>query len=298
MSALSQPRAMLLVITADEIFGRTLETLFVPAGYHVVRVRTVDDAIQDARAQSPDVLVLDAGLLRADAAATCGRLRAMPEVGHRTPLVVASTSPLTQAERRDALRAGAWHLVEAPFNPQLLIPRLDVFVEAKREADSYRDSAQWDPATGLYTIVGLRRQAVELASRAARTKEPLACVAFSPLVEGETRDAVLEALARALRELGRRSDAIGSLGRGFFAVVAPATPATGAVRMAERLAGGVDANARTQLRAGFDVATSVDISEPDQVAVQLTEHARAAAAEARQGNGGGAGWIRRWQNGH
>ena len=57
---------MLLVITGDDIFGRTLETLFAPAGYHVVRVATVDEAVQDARAQGPDVVILHADLLRAD----------------------------------------------------------------------------------------------------------------------------------------------------------------------------------------------------------------------------------------
>ena len=285
---------MVLVITGDDIFGRTLETLFMPAGYHVVRVLTVDGAVADARAQSPDVVVLDADLLRADAAATCARLRALPEVGHRTPLVVCSTSRLSPAERRDALRAGAWHLVEAPFNLEDLILRLNVFVEAKREADSYRDSAQWDPATGLYTVVGLRRRTVELASRAARTGEPLACVVFSPAAAAAGRQIVLDALAQALRELGRRSDAIGTLGGGFFAVVAPATPAPGAVRMAERLAGGVDADARVQLRAGFDVAASVEISELDQVAVRLTEHARVAAVEA-SGSTNGNGWLREYR---
>jgi DNA-binding response OmpR family regulator len=296
MSTSSQRRAMLLVITGDDIFGRTLETLFAPAGYHVVRVRTVDEAVQDARAQGPDVVILHADLLRADAARTCARLRELPEVGYRTPLVVSSTTPLSQAERRDALRAGAWHLVEAPFNPEDLILRLNVFVDAKREADAFRDSAQWDPATGLYTVVGLRRRTVEMASRAARTGEPIACLVFSPAEAVATPEALVEALVRTLRELGRRSDAIGSLGHGHFGVVAPATPDAGAARMAERLAGGIEPNARAQLRAGFDVATSVKVDETDRLAVQLMEHARAAAAEARRASSGD--WLKRWQNGH
>ena len=285
---------MLLVITGDDIFGRTLETLFAPAGYHVVRVATVDEAVQDARAQGPDVVILHADLLRADAAATCARLRELPEVGHRTPLVVSSTTPMTQAERRDALRAGAWHLAEAPFNTEDLILRLKVFVEAKREADAYRDSAQWDPATGLYTVVGLRRRTVEMASRAARTGEPLACVVFSPAAAAGSREAIVAALVQTLRQLGRRSDAIGTLGQGHFGVVAPATPVAGATRMAERLAGGLEADVRAALRAGLDVATDVKMDETDRLAIQLMEHARAAAADARQGNGD---WLKRWQNG-
>lgn len=285
---------MLLVITSDDFYGRTLETLFSPAGYHVVRVPTVDDALQDARAQAPDVVVLHADLLRADAAATCARLRELPELGHRTPLVVTSTSRLSPAERRDALRAGAWHLVEAPFDPEDLILRLNVFVEAKREADGYRDSAQWDPVTGLYTEMGLRRRAAEIAARVARTKEPMACVVFSLSPGASKPAAALEALVKALRELGRRSDAIGSLHRGQFAVVAPATPVAGATRLAERLTGGMAPEARAQLRGGFDVALAVEADEPERVAVQLLDHARLAATEATHGNGG---WLRMYRRG-
>ena len=104
----------------------------------------------------------------------------------------------------------------------------------------------------------------------------------------------MAALVQTLRQLGRRSDAIGTLGQGHFGVVAPATPVAGATRMAERLAGGLEADVRAALRAGLDVATDVKMDETDRLAIQLMEHARAAAADARQGNGD---WLKRWQNG-
>jgi PleD family two-component response regulator len=284
-------RASLLVITHDDLFGRTLETLFAPAGYHVSRAPTVDDALQRARTEALDAIVLHAELLRTDAVAICARLRELPELGRRTPLVVCSTSPLSPAERRDAFRAGAWHLVEAPFNPEDLILRLDVFLEAKREADHYRDAAFWDPLTGLYTLTGIQHRAVELAALAARAKEPLACVVLLPAVRVAARETVLEAVARALRDLGRRSDAIGSLGEGQFAVVAPATPAAGAAKLAQRFAGGMDVGVRPDLRAGFDVAALVD--QPTLVAPRLIDHARVAAAAAAI-DGAGA-WLREYR---
>lgn len=285
--------ALLLVIARDDLFGRTLETLFAPAGCLVARVHTVDAAIESARTRAPDVVVLHADLLRADAAATCARLRHLPQVGHRTPLVVCSTSPLSPAERRDALRAGAWHLVEAPFNPDDLLPRLDVFVDAKREADGFRDAAFWDPITGLYTPRGIQHRAVELAALAARAKEPLACVVLSPAVAAAARDEVVDAMARALHDLGRRSDAIGWLSEGQFAVVAAATPAAGAARLAERLASGMDRGVRPDLRAGFDVAVEVD--QPIVVAPRLIDHARTAAAAAAGDTA--REWLREYRGG-
>lgn len=282
--------ASLLVITPDDLFGRTLETLFAPAGYTVSLAAGVDDGMRRARRQAPDVVLLHAELLRTDAAATCARLRELPELGHRTPLVVCSTDPLSPAERRDALRAGAWHLLEAPFNPEDLLPRLEVFIQAKREAESFREAAFWDPATGLYTPFGIQHRAVEMAWLAARAKEPLACVVLSPAAVSAARDALLQAVAQTLRDLGRRSDAIGSLGEGLFAVVAPGTPKPGAARLAERVASGVNSVVRPDLRAGFDVAPTVD--QPTVVAPRLIDHARLAAEEATRD--GANGWLREY----
>lgn len=295
MSAPFKRQATLLVVTGDDIFGRMLDTLFGPAGYRTVRVSTVDEAVRHARAYGPDLVVLHSDLLRADAVVTCARLRDLPEVGRRTPLVAVATLPLSPAERRNTLRAGVWHLAETPFNPEDLILQLNVFVEAKREADSYRDSAEWDPLTGLYTSVGVRQRAVELAARAARTKEPLACVVFSLAGATVRPEMVLDELVRALRAMGRRSDVIGKMGREQFAVLAPATPAEGAMRLAERLTSGMDPGARAQLRGGLDVAGRIDVDKADRIAPQLIEHASAAAADATEGNNG---WLKRWDNGH
>jgi len=283
--------ASLLIVTSDDVFGRTLETLLAPAGYQITRVYRVDEVIQRARREAPDVVVLHADLLRPDTAATCARLRELPELGHRTPLVVCSSHPLTPVERRDALRAGAWHLLEAPFHLDDILPRLDVFIQAKREAETFREAALRDPDTGLYTPQGIQHRAVELASRAARAREPLACVVLSPAAATVARQALLEAVTRALRDLGRRSDAIGSLGEDLFAVVAPATPAPGAARLAQRLANGVDVVVRPDLRAGFAVAPIVD--QPAAVAPRLIEHARRAAAEATKE--AADGWLREYR---
>ena len=289
----AQASATLLVVSPDELISRALETLFVPAGYQVAWVARVDDAVHRARRQAPDVVLLHADLLRTDAADTCARLRELPQLGHRTPVVVFSAHQLSPTERRDALRAGAWHLLEAPFNPEDLFPRLEVFIQAKREAESFREAAFWDPGTGLYTPLGIQHRAVELASLAARAREPLACVVLSPAVATAARNALLEAVSRALRELGRRSDAIGSLGEGRFAVVAPATPKPGAARLAERVASGVNAVVRPDLRAGFDVAATV--YQPVLAAPQLIDHARLAAEEATRDTGNG--WIREYRGG-
>jgi len=74
-------------------------------------------------------------------------------------------------------------------------------------------------------------------------------------------------------------------------VVAPATPAAGAAKLAQRFAGGMDVGVRPDLRAGFDVAALVD--QPTLVAPRLIDHARVAAAAAAI-DGAGA-WLREYR---
>src|SRR5437763_22968 len=82
--------------------------------------------------------------------------------------------------------------------------------------------------------------------------------ALAPVtVDGQNGDAV-NLLGRVLRATGRRSDAIGRVGPGEFAVIAPGTDRAGAVLLAERLAravttaAGGGSTSAPGLRAGYD----------------------------------------------
>src|SRR5439155_298177 len=84
--------------------------------------------------------------------------------------------------------------------------------------------------------------------------QPLACVALAPVTTDGQNGAAVDLLAEVLRGTARRSDAIGRVGPGEFAVIAPGTDRVGAVLLAERLARGVKtlAGATPGLRAGYD----------------------------------------------
>src|SRR5207245_6053562 len=89
--------------------------------------------------------------------------------------------------------------------------------------------------SGLYTRRGLERRARELSADAARRRAPLACVAFGIEVDPKGAPAAGSYAAKVLQASGRTSDAIGGLGEGAFAVLAPATAPQGALEMARRL---------------------------------------------------------------
>src|SRR6266571_5278969 len=90
----------------------------------------------------------------------------------------------------------------------------------------------------------------------------------------------LVVLAEVLRGTARRSDAIGRVGPGEFAVIAPGTDRAGAVLLAERLARGVKtlAGATPGLRAGYDAVGNARYTpiEPKNLLSRATTALRAA----------------------
>jgi len=191
----------------------------------------------------------------------------------------------------------------------VLLHKLDTFAGAKREADRLRDDGLLDPVTGLYNARGLARRAREIGADAARRRDPLACVALTPAPEGTRFDdaatdaavvRVAEQLGEVLRRTGRTSDAVGRLGPTEFAIVAPATEAAGAERLAERVREAMDAERmviprahdgaeRVRIRAGYCAVP--DFAESDVDAVEMLVRAASALRQHAGGSGGSSASI-------
>src|SRR6267142_2846028 len=93
-----------------------------------------------------------------------------------------------------------------------------------------------------------------------------------------------------LRATGRRSDAIGRVGPGEFAVIAPGTDRAGAVLLAERVARAVSSasgESAPGLRAGYDAVGNARYTpiEPKNLLARATTALRAAKGQ------GGPNWI-------
>ncbi len=75
----------------------------------------------------------------------------------------------------------------------------------------------------------------------------------------------VERLGKALKDIGRVSDAIGKLGQAEFAILAPSTDASGAVKLAERLATAIKedtsddeiSSGAIEIRAGFAAVDAI-----------------------------------------
>jgi diguanylate cyclase (GGDEF)-like protein len=245
-------RPLLVLIANDQEWSaRSLETILGPRGYAVLRSYNARQTLDLARRVRPDVVILDVRLPDGNGLEVCRTLRGPSYLGSATPILLTSSDPGHRGEQVAAYAAGAWDYVLLPLDGEVLVHKLDTFAAAKREADRLREEGLLDPATGLYNARGLARRAREIGAEASRRRDALACVAFIPApgdgseFDDATADDVVSRIAEKvgglLRRTGRTSDAVGRLGRTEFAIIAPATEAAGAHRLAERVQAAVEA---------------------------------------------------------
>jgi PleD family two-component response regulator len=253
--------------------------------------------LEQAHAAPPDLVALDEVLTDMDTLAASRALRDDPHVGPGTPLLVISTQPPSSPQHHAALRSGVWEFLRHPFNAEEIAAKLDTYVLLKHDSDRARRDTSVADASGFYTVRGLALRAQELTLQAFHHAQPLACVALAPATADGLSAPVVELLAGVLRATGRRSDAIGRVGPGEFAVIAPGTDRAGAVHLAERLARAVttaaragrpDGSARVPgLRVGYDAVGNARYTpiEPKNLLARATTALRAAKGQ------GGPNWI-------
>lgn len=246
-----------LIADAQEWHSRSLESVLGPAGYAVLRAYTGKQAIERAVEARPDLIFVDTDLPDMDGFSVVQMLRDHPAISAATPILMTSPGHASRQKRLDALKAGAWDFIGAAIDGEELPLRLNTLVQAKLESDRLRENGLLDEQTGLYNLRGLARRARELGSTAYRNKAPLACIVLSPLHDEDagTVEQIAQELGRVLKQTGRSSDVIGTLGPGEFAVVAGGTDAAGVERFTERLAEAVEKvfiENRVRVAVGYD----------------------------------------------
>ena len=281
---------LVLIANDQEWSARSLESILGPQGYAVVRAHTGRQAIDLVWRTHPDAIVIDSGMPDIGGVEVCRLLRRDPRFPASTPVIVTAAGPTARSERLEAFRAGAWEYCPDPIDAESLLCKLETFIASKRELDRCHDESLLDRVTGLYNVRGLTRRAQELGADASRRQAPLSCVALSAMPNVDVGDAdgdelsqrIGEHLGGIFRRAARVSDIVGHLGRSEFGIIAPATAASGAVRLVERiqemvrstplLADGGDHP--LQLRAGYCAVPNFAESSVDAVELLL----RAATA--------------------
>lgn len=245
---------LVLLANADRWLTESLESVLTQGGYRVITTSRRQQVLELARRQLPDAILLDLSLDQraSDNLTLCRALRADATISRATPIILTTAGPALRQQQIDALRAGAWELRGDPLDLEELVLRLGVYVQGKLELDRHSNAGLIDRASGLYNDEGVTRRAGELAAFTAREGLPLACAVFAPNDGGGAlTPGAADRLAVAFKRVGRVSDAIGRTGPAEFTVFAPATDATGAEGMAQRITDAVSSTLGVRLRSGI-----------------------------------------------
>lgn len=234
------PRATVLIANDQEWSARSLESIFAAEGYAVLTAFTGTQAIQKATAFSPDIIILDRQMPDLDGAEVCRRLRADPQFGCTTPILITTAGQAGRTQRLEAYDAGAWDFIGQPIDGEIILHKVRTFLGAKQAVDRARLDGFVDPATGLYNRHGFDRRVRELGAEAQRSHQPVACIvltADAPVLESavDSVEEVAKSIAEFFKISGRTADVVARLGPLRFAVLAPATAGEGAARLVERV---------------------------------------------------------------
>ena len=291
MSATPAVPVILTAVGRDRALARQLA----PTGYTVIESSTGGRALERARDTRPDVIILDTELADLSGLEACRLFRGEPHIGRNVPILLLTSASPTPEQRVTALRAGVWDFLRYPGDPDELSLKLETYVQAKRNIDATLAEGLVDPATGLHSRPGLARRARELGALMARHHGALACVVFA--TESAAAD---PRVGHLVAQTARVCDVVGALGPTEFAVLAPGTADSGAIRFAQRVAsaltaspGGSRENAVTPgpgLRVGYDAVVNLKYAPIDPVALL----GRAAAAVRTGRPEPGYPWVRRF----
>ena len=282
------PPVILIAAPQEHSLGSVLKDTRYSAA---VQVHTGTLALAWAPDLRPDTIILDADLPDMSGIDACRLLHNDLRIGHNVPILILATDKPTPEQRVTALRAGAWDFLPFPLDPDDLSLKLQTFVHAKRSIDLALADAAVDPGSGLHSRPALARRARELGALMTRRHGGLACIVFD--LDPDPAD---PQAGRLLVQTARVSDVVGSLGPTEFAMLAPATDHTGALKLVHRAAaalrGTVGGGAsEATLRVGYDAVANLTYSPIDPVALL----ARAAAAVRNGKPEPDAPWVRRFE---
>jgi len=262
------------------------------AGHQVVEAGGAAQALALCREHAPDVLVLDLAMCERDRLSVLGAVKADAEI-FRTAVVVVVPADVSPDDVREQLRRGAQDVLTAPVREAELLARVQAggrtkilqeeLVEQTRRIERHLYE---DPLTRIHNRRFLFSHLHALVSGARRHDRPMS-VAIVDLdgfkgvndrLGHAAGDALLVAVARALRGGLRKEDAVGRLGGEEFLALLPDTGPSAAMRAAERLRAAVAAaDGPEPVTASVGWATL----EPGEDADDLVRRADDALYEAK-----------------
>jgi diguanylate cyclase (GGDEF)-like protein len=295
--ALAADRPRVLLVEDDPDQAGALSELL-SERFEVLWERSGEEALAAARAELPDLVLLDRHLTTP--LDGVGVFEALQRDGRTADLPVVFLS----GERDEStvvrvLELGAADYVRKPASPRELLARLERVLQQSRQQRALEALAQTDGLTGLANFRALMARLEEELKRARRYRHPLALVMLDldrlkQINDRWGHDAgnrAIVAVAGHLRANLREVDFAARFGGDEFTVLLPHQTASEATVFAERVLGGLR---EVRVAAGgpggppLELSVSIGVAEqaeggPFLTAEGLLKAADAALYRAKQG---------------
>jgi len=263
-----QPR-VLVVEDEPEIAAVLSEVL--RSKYRVEVARDGAEGLARARAQRPDLVVMDVFLPKLDGLDAAMALKSSSDTAH-IPVILLSAHQGV-AEKVRSLNLGAVDYMSKPFNAVELLNRTERALKLRQgereqqERDKAAPTLQRrtgsDPATGLHDRRGLLLRLEQELARSRRYHRALSLAVLRP---DRPVEPVPGNIADVMRKRVRHPDAISHLGAGVFVVVLPECNAEAARNVIGRLLPDVERATDTEYRSAV-----ADVSQDSDPVEKLLE---------------------------
>ena len=118
--------ATILLVEDDSLLRHAFKLLLEDAGYRIHEAGTAHEAIEVARGETPDLILLDLGLPDAPGLDVARTLR-LHEPTQDMP-IIALTGRVGADEKQQCIEAGCTSYLTKPIEPKLLLRRLSEFL--------------------------------------------------------------------------------------------------------------------------------------------------------------------------
>jgi two-component system cell cycle response regulator len=260
-----------ILIADDSAVARMVLTNELAAqGLEIIAARDGAEALTLARANDPEVILLDVEMPVLDGFGVLARLRADPALAEIPVVFLTGIDDSATAAR--GLAAGAHDYLRKPFEPVELLARVGAAQRTRRLQDELRRRndqlsvlVNTDVLTGLFNRRHATEELERLVSRARRHDAPMSVVildvdhfkSINDRFGHDVGDATLRELARRLSQRLRMEDTIARWGGEEFLVLLPDTTDDRAGRVADLLCEAVGGSPMMLPEMTLDVTISV-----------------------------------------
>ncbi|HEC99430.1 MAG TPA: diguanylate cyclase [Proteobacteria bacterium] len=292
--------ARVLVIDDSRLMAEFAKSILVKNGHEVFTAPDGPSGIEIARAEKPQVILLDVVMPGIDGYAVCSQLKNDEDT--KDIAIVMLTSKAEPADKIKGLAMGAVDYVTKPFDAGELIARVNTQVKLQELYNALQernrqlqDMAIRDGLTTLYNHRYFQEQLATEFTKSIRYGDALTCIIididhfkqFNDTYGHQTGDAILSEMGRLLRHLTRSGDVPARYGGEEFAVLLLRCDRTTGRSCAERLRKAVEEHEFRFQDNTFLVTVSVGAaSSPDErisLAKELLEGADKALYAAKRG---------------